>query len=134
MAKTKLEIVTPDGVNAVDEVDGLIVPMPEGLVALTAGEPPRTGDLNPGELVVKQGGFEFAVAFGGGRMQVTPNLVVVYTDFAEDIASAKRRARASERQRQSDVEFARAQAELRRRLMELRGIRRLRRRRTRRVA
>jgi F-type H+-transporting ATPase subunit epsilon len=89
---------------------------------------PLVTTLDPGELRIKKGNSEEALAIGGGFLQVGQNLVLVLADSAErseeiDIAraeEARRRAEAQLSNPHPAVDLGLAQAAMRRSTVRLR--------------
>jgi F-type H+-transporting ATPase subunit epsilon len=132
----KLEIVTPERVVLTDDVDMVIAPASEGYVGILPHHAPLLTTLGPGELRIKKGGTETALAIFGGFMDVRPDRVVILTEAAEqadeiDAARAEAaRARAREVLQAGPVglDEARARASLERAMVRLRVTERRRRR------
>ncbi len=136
MAKTRLEIVTAEGVVFSDDVDVVVAPGVEGQLGILPHHAPLMTMLLPGELLVRQGGEELSMAISGGFLEVRPDRIIVLADAAEraeeiDIAraeEAKRRAEERLKHPIPEVDMARAEAALRRSLARLKvGARRRRR-------
>jgi F-type H+-transporting ATPase subunit epsilon len=134
MPKIKLDIVTPERTIFSDEVDMVIAPGIDGVLGILPRHAPLLTALTIGELVIKKEGENTHMAIGGGFMEVRPDQVIVLADAAEraeeiDIAraeAARRRAEESLRQKQSRMEFAQAEAALRRSLIRLKVAKRRR--------
>lgn len=132
MARLKLDIVTAERSVFSEEVDMVIAPGSEGQLGILPHHAALLTTLQPGELRIKQGGGEIALAISGGFLEVQSNHVVVLADTAEraeeiDMAraeEARRRAEERLRARPADVDRARAEAALRRSLIRLRLARR----------
>jgi F-type H+-transporting ATPase subunit epsilon len=135
MAKTRLEIVTAEGVVFSDDVEVVVAPGIEGQLGILPHHAPLMTMLLPGELRVRKGGEEFSLAISGGFLEVRPDRVIVLADAAEraediDIAraeAAKRRAEERLTHPSTEVDMARAEAALRRSLARLRVVARRRR-------
>lgn len=127
MATTRLEIVTAERVVFSEEVDTVIAPGIEGQLGVLPHHAPLMTTLMPGELLVRKGGEEFALAITGGFVEVRPDRIIILADAAErveeiDVAraeEAKRRAEERIKAPTSDVDLLRAEAALRRSLMRL---------------
>ena len=135
----KLEILTPEKKVFEDEVDMVIAPGSEGYLGILPHHTPLLTELGPGELRVKKGGVETALAVFGGFMDVRPDRVTVLTDAAEqaDEIDESRAHEARERAQKAmalasassdPAEEARARAALQRALVRLRVSERRRRR------
>ncbi len=92
--------------------------------------------LKPGEVrVVKEGGEEEFYFVSGGILEVQPHVVTVLADTAvraKDLdeaqaMEAKKRAEQALADRQGDVDYARAEAELAEAIAQLQAIQRMRR-------
>jgi F-type H+-transporting ATPase subunit epsilon len=133
----RLEIVTPERVIYSDEVDAVVVPGVEGQLGILPHHAPLMTMLQPGELKVRKGGEEIYVAIFGGFLEVRPDRVIVLADAAEraeeiDVGRAEEAKRWAEQQMTnrvlSEVEKARAEAALRRSLVQLKVAERRRKR------
>ena len=132
----RLEIVTPERQVLTDEVDMVIAPASEGYVGILPHHAPLLTTLAPGELRIKKGGLETALAVFGGFMDVRGDRVIVLTEAAEhaeeiDLAraeAARERARRALEAGPAGPEEAAARASLERALVRLRVSERRRRR------
>ena len=130
-------MVTPESVIYSDEVDAVVVPGVEGQLGILPHHAPLMTMLQPGELKVRKGGEEIYVAIFGGFLEVRPDRVIVLADAAEraeeiDVGRAEEAKRRAEQQMTnrvlSEVEKARAEAALRRSLVQLKVAERRRKR------
>jgi F-type H+-transporting ATPase subunit epsilon len=137
----KLEIVTQERrVYSADDVEMVVAPGTEGEMGILPRHAPLITSLQEGAMRVKrQGGVEEVLAIHGGFMEVLPDRVTVLADSAEraeeiDIARAQEaRQRAQELMQQAradKVDYARAEASLRRSLVRLKIVEGRRRRAT----
>ena len=132
MPKLKLDIVTAERALYSDEVDVVIAPGSEGVMAILPRHAPLLTALQPGELVAKKDGEEIVMTMMGGFMEVQPERVVILADVAEraeeiDLERAEAaRQRAEQRLREAGptVDRARAVAALHRAQVRLRVARR----------
>jgi F-type H+-transporting ATPase subunit epsilon len=133
----RLEIVTPERVIYSDEVDAVIAPGVEGQLGILPHHAPLITMLQAGELRVRKGEEEICIAVFGGFLEVRPDRVIVLADAAEraeeiDAAraeEAKRRAeQALANRKVSQADKARAEAALRRSLVEIKVAERKRKR------
>ena len=133
----RLEIVTPERVIYSDEVDAVIAPGVEGQLGILPHHAPLMTMLQAGELRVRKGEEETCIAVFGGFLEVRPDRVIVLADAAEraeeiDAAraeEAKRRAeQALANRKVSQADKARAEAALRRSLVEIKVAERKRKR------
>lgn len=122
-----LEIITPEKIIFKDRVNELIVPTTTGEVGIMPNHVPLLTQISSGELVIKQGQKEHSLAISGGFMEVTQNQTTILADYAvrsEDIEIAKaqeaqKRAQKAMEEKVSERDFAEAEAQLRRSLLEL---------------
>ncbi|HKJ77870.1 MAG TPA: F0F1 ATP synthase subunit epsilon [Gammaproteobacteria bacterium] len=119
-------------------VEMMFAPAADGEVGIMPRHTPLLTQLKPGEVrVVKQGGDEESYFVSGGMLEVQPHTATVLADTAQrardlDEAAAqeaKQKAEKALAERTSDVEYARAQAELAEALARLQTVERLRKRR-----
>jgi len=129
--------VTPERVIYSDEVNVVIAPGVEGQLGILPHHAPLITMLQAGELRVRKGEEETCIAVFGGFLEVRPDRVMVLADAAErteeiDAAraeEAKRRAeQALANRKVSQADKARAEAALRRSLVELKVAERKRKR------
>lgn len=130
MAPFWLDIVTAERAVYSDDVDMVIAPGVEGELGILPHHAPLMTTLRIGELRVKKGGEEIALAVSGGFLEVRPDRVVILTDAAEraeeiDVARAEEaKQRAQKRLAEKplpgvEIDEARAEAALRRALARL---------------
>lgn len=123
-----LEIVTAERVVLTDEVDQVNVPTKDGRVGILPRHAPLLTVLDIGELDIIKGSERTEYALAGGFMEVLPNRVTILADTVEradeiDETRAERareQAEARLRDRQSEHDMVRAEAELRRAMVRLR--------------
>ncbi len=122
-----IQIVTPEKVLLDADADQITIPTTTGDITVLPHHVPLVSQLAPGELIIKKGGKEESIVVVGGFIQVTPSSVHVLADYAvsgKDISivkaeEAKARAEKAMKERKSDVEFALAESEFRRAILEL---------------
>jgi F-type H+-transporting ATPase subunit epsilon len=141
MAQIRCEVVTAERTVFEDHVDMVIAPGIQGQLGILPHHAPLMTSLTFGELILHREGQEDEfIAIGGGFMEVGPEHVTILADSAErageiDEARAEEaRARAEElmaQKRREDVDFARAEAALRRSMLRLKVAKRKRRARSR---
>src|SRR3990172_2699156 len=98
----------------------VFAPLVTGEVGILPRHAPLLAPLKPGEVRVRTGHEELAFYVSGGMLEVQPHVVTVLADTAlraKDIdeasaLKAKERAEDAMRNRQSDMDYAKAQAEL----------------------
>lgn len=125
-----LEIITPEKVVFKDEVAEVIVPTTNGQLTILPNHVGLLTQVSPGELIIKKGtAFKF-LAITGGFLEVGGNKITILADYAvrsEEIEVA-RAIEAQKRAEQlmkagkekiSEEDFALAQGELRRAILEL---------------
>jgi F-type H+-transporting ATPase subunit epsilon len=127
--KLDIEIVTGERVVFEEkDVDMVVAPGGAGYVGILPSHAPLITTLSAGELRIKKGNEEQSILVFGGFMEVGNDRVLVLADSAEraeelDLAraeEARRRAEASIAGRQSAMDLAAAQADLRRANLRLR--------------
>ncbi len=97
-----LEIVTPEKVAYVDDVDAVVLPGSEGELGVLPHHAPLVTRLGLGELLIRKGGVEEHFAIMGGFLQVRPDRVVVMAETADmaadiDLEKAQEARREAER-------------------------------------
>jgi F-type H+-transporting ATPase subunit epsilon len=129
MKRLQCEIVTAERRVYAGEVREVIAPTTSGQVAILPLHAPLLSELDAGEVrLILPDDEELLLAVGGGFMEVRDNRVIILADSAEraDEIDAERARRAREQaaallqQKVTDVDFARAEAALRRALARLR--------------
>lgn len=137
----QLEVITPDKKILSEEIDGLNVNTPNGHIGILPHHVHFVTKVIPGEMTVKIKGKEKYYAITGGFLEVNEDKVTILADYAvesekievEKALEAKKRAEEilkKTKEKVSDRDFAFAQAELRRAVMELHVANRRRRIRT----
>ncbi len=113
----------------------VVAPAKMGEVGIFPRHTPMLTPLKPGEVrVILEGGEEQSFYVSGGILEVQPHVVTVLSDTALRAADldeaaaleAKRRAEEALRDRKSQVDYARAQAELAEAIAQLQAIKKLR--------
>lgn len=130
-----LEIITPQKVVFKDEVEELIVPTTSGEIGVLPNHVPLLSQISEGELTIRQKNKEHSLAISGGFLEVGANKTTILADYAiksEDIEiakaeEAKKRAQKVMEEKVSERDFAEAEAQLRRSLLELKVAQRRRR-------
>lgn len=136
MANTMhLDIVSAEEALFGDEVEFVVARATEGELGIMPRHAPLMARLQPGEVRVRMaGGEEQFFYVSGGMLEVQPHVVTILADTAVrahdiDEAAAKeaqRRAEEALRDRESDVDYARAQTELAAAAAQLRALQNLR--------
>ncbi len=121
MASIHVDIVSAEGQIHQGEAVMVFAPAEMGEVGIAPRHAPLLTRLKPGAVRVKQeDGVEHAFFVGGGILEVQPHLVTVLADTAlraKDVdeaaaLQAKQRAEEAMGEAKSDIDLARAQAEL----------------------
>lgn len=116
----KVDIVSAEGEIHAGTASMVFCPASEGEVGIAPRHAPLLTRLKPGVVRVQQGGEEHEFFVSGGLLEVQPGQVTVMADTAErahdvdeaQALEAKKRAEEALSQAGSDIDLARAQAEL----------------------
>jgi len=122
-----LTVVTPEKTIVDTEVDEMIVPTTSGEITILPHHVALFTQLAEGELVMKHNNKSDSLVVVGGFVEVGGKSVTVLADYAahgKDISAieaqkAKERAEKALKEKKSEVDFAIAEAEFRRALLEL---------------
>ena len=125
--KINLEILTPDKILIREEIDEITVPTTSGYITVLPEHVPLLTQVQSGEITIRNNGSVENFAITGGFMEVLENKIKILGDYAvrsKDIEiakaeEAKRRAERLMNEKVSREDFAIAEAELRRSLLEL---------------
>jgi F-type H+-transporting ATPase subunit epsilon len=120
-------IVTPEKVLVDTEADELIVPTVTGELAILPQHVALFTQLHEGEIIIKHAGKQEELVVVGGFIEVSDKSVTVLADYAvlgREISAtaaqqAKDRAEKAMKEKKSEVEYAQAELEFRRAIMEL---------------
>lgn len=123
-----LEIITPEKIVYKEEVDEVVVPTVQGEIAILPNHVNLLTQVTPGELIVKKGNTNHALAITGGFLEVNHNKISILADYAiraQDIqvamvTEAKKRAEKMMQEKTTGNEFKIAQGELIKAILELR--------------
>ncbi len=123
----QLEIITPEKVVYKNDVDQIVVPTHDGEITILPHHIGLLTQVIPGEIIIKKGNTEQFLAITGGFLEVAGNSVSILADYAiraEDIQvlkaqEAQRRAEKLMEEKESNIDFRTAQAELIRAITEL---------------
>lgn len=134
MNKLHLEVVTPEKVVFIDDVDTVVAPASEGDVGILPGHIPLFTKIRPGEVLIKKANQVFSLAVTGGFLEVLNNNINILADYAvraEEIEiaqaeEAKKRAEKLMEEKTTEKEYAIIQSELQRALLELKVARKRR--------
>lgn len=121
------EIITPEKTVYKDEIDELLIPTPDGEIGVLSGHIALVTKVSPGELTVKKKKDTTHIAVTGGYAQVQNNTITILADYAirsDDIElmkaeEAKERAEKKMKEKVSDRDYALAESELQRSLLEI---------------
>lgn len=124
------EIISPEKVVYKEEVEEVIIPTTSGQVTILPNHATLISQVTFGEVVVKKNRKEYYIAVSGGFLDVNSNNVSILADYAvrsEEIEVAhaieaqKRASRIMKEssEKVSKKDFALAEADLRRSLLEL---------------
>ena len=123
-----LEVVTPDRLVLSTEADVVVCPGVEGQFGVLPGHIPFLSALDIGEMYYKAGGKTEYLAVSGGFAEVTGEKVTIVAESAEmgreiDVDRAKRAQERAEKRlattKTVEVDWARAEAAMRRSLMRM---------------
>lgn len=122
-----ITVVTPEKTILDQEADELIVPTTSGQITVLPHHVPLFTQLAEGEIIIKLHGKEEPLVVVGGFLEVNDKSITVLADYAvhgKDISAAKaeeakQRAEKALKEKKSDIDFATAEAEFRRALLEL---------------
>lgn len=122
-----LEIITPEKIVFKDEIDEVIVPTVKGQVSILPNHIGLLTQVAAGEITIKKQGKEYFLAITGGFLEVANNKISILADYAvrsEEIEIAKaqeaqKRAQKLMEEKTSERDFAIAESQLRRSLLEL---------------
>ena len=126
----QLEIVTPEKIIYQGEVDEIIVNTADGEIAILPHHVNLFTKVLPGELTIKIDGKEQFLAITGGFLEVNSNKISLLADYAvraeeievEKALAAQKRAEEILKKKAegiSEQDFATAQADLRKAILEL---------------
>ena len=131
-----VDIVSAESAIFSGTVEAVYAPAQMGEVWIMPRHTPLLTQLKPGQVrVTKQGGDEEMFYVSGGMLEVQPHRVTILTDTAlraKDVdeaaaLEAKQRAEQALADRQSDIDYARAESELAEAIAQLQTIQKLRR-------
>lgn len=122
-----LEIVTPEKVVFKEDVDEVVVPTTTGEIAILPNHQNLLSQVTSGELTIKKNGKDSFFAITGGFVEIDKNKVTILADYAvhsEDIEiekahEARKRAEKLMQEKVSEKDFALAEAEFKRSLLEI---------------
>lgn len=126
----QLKVVTPEKVIYDGEIDELIIPTVTGEIAVLPHHIDLLTQVVPGEMIIKHKGKDQHVAVTGGFLQIVDGVLTLLSDYAvrsEEIDAkkaldAQKRAEETLKKKKEDLterDFAVAQADMRRAILEL---------------
>jgi len=136
MATTTLhvDIVSAEKAIYSGTAEMVFAPLVNGEVGILPRHAPLIARMKPGEVRVRTGAEELFFYVSGGLLEVQPHVVTVLADTAmrakdlDESAALKAKERAEEalKNRQADIDYAKAQVELAEAVAQLRAIQKLR--------
>ena len=123
-----LEVVTPDRLVLSTQAEVVVCPGVEGQFGVLPGHIPFLSALEIGEMYYKAGGKTEYLAVSGGFAEVTGEKVTIVAESAEvgreiDVERAKRALERAENRvaagKAAEIDWARAEAAMRRSLMRM---------------
>lgn len=126
----QLEIVTPEKIIYTGDVDEIVVNTADGEIAVLPHHVNLFTKVLPGELTIKIGSKNQLLAITGGFLEVSKNKITLLADYAvradeidvEKALAAQKRAEEILKRKESGIteqDFAAAQGDLRRAILEL---------------
>jgi len=129
MSLLKLKIVSPEKkVFEEDDFESITIPTGDGEVTILPNHIPLVSKVVPGEIIArKKGREELLITLNGFLKLSEEGEVLILSDYAvrsedveiERVEAAKKKAEDTMKEKVSEKEFAVAEAELRRTLLEL---------------
>lgn len=122
-----LSVVSPEGIIYQDSVDEISLPTPNGEITILPHHVSLFTKMSEGIVNIKKGPKDSVIATIGGFVEVDNGKVTILSDHmvkAENIQAtkaqeAKKRAEETMKKKESDVDFAMAEKELQKAIMEL---------------
>lgn len=126
-AKLDLSVITQEKIVLQDRVDLVLAPGYDGQIGLLPGHIGLLTKLQPGELFILKGPSISVLAISGGLLDIHNNQLSILADSAVradeiDLAKvelAKQKAEAALKEKLSEREFALAEGDLRKAILEL---------------
>lgn len=123
-----VQVVTPEKQILDVEAKEIIAPTTSGEITILPQHIPLVTQIAPGELIIKLESKDEHLVVVGGFLEVTPDKVTILADYAakgDNLSAAaaqeaKERAEKKMKEKLSEKDYAIAEAELRRALLELR--------------
>ena len=125
-----LQVLTPNKKIFSEEIDELIVNTMDGEIGILPNHTHLVTRLKPGEMIIKIKGEQQYFAITGGFLEVSKNKITILADYAvhsedigvEEVLQAKKRAEEILKRAKEDIserDFAAAQADLRKAILQL---------------
>lgn len=123
----QLDIITPTKSVLSEVIDQVTLQTDSGEITILPNHVPLLTKVKPGELTIKKGGKQNFFAVTGGFLEMKNNKITILADYAvraEDIEVAKakeaqERAEKTMKEKVSGMDFAQAEAQLTRAMLEL---------------
>ncbi len=120
MSTIQVDVVSAEAEVFSGQADFVALPGESGELGILPGHMPLITRIKPGTVRIQNGNDEELVFVAGGILEVQPNLITILADTAirgQDLdearaLEAKARAEENLKDNASDVDYARAQAEL----------------------
>jgi len=133
MSTIRLDIITPLRAVYSEDVDSVFVPTPNGTIGVLPKHIPLFTSLSEGEIKIISGSKEKYLAIGGGFMEVTKEKISILVSRAyhahelneAEIKKAQTAAKEILSKKAKGVEYADAQALLRRSVLEMKVLHRV---------
>lgn len=127
-----IRVITPENIVLDQEADEIVIPTTTGEIAVLPNHIPLVTEVASGVMLIKLHGKEEPLAIDGGFVHVTDKTINILADFAthaRDISvakaeEAKKAAEKAMKEKKSDIDFAQAEAEFRRAILELKAAQR----------
>jgi len=124
-----IQITTPEKIVLNEDVDSVTIPTTTGEITVLPHHIPLVSQIAPGILVMKKGGKEEDFVLQGGFVQVTEKEILILADYAvagKDVSvaqaeDAKKRAERAMKEKANDRDFALAELEFKRAILELKA-------------
>src|SRR3989344_8819667 len=123
----QLDIITLEKTIYSATIDAIVVPTTSGEITILPNHIPLISQIASGEMTIKKQNKDQHIAITGGFIEVNNNRITILADYAvrsEDIETAKaeeakKRAEKLVSEKIGKEDFAQAQAQLRKSLLEL---------------
>lgn len=126
----QFELITPEKIVLKEDIDELMVHTPKGQIAILPHHASLMTKVTSGELIAKKHGKEQYIALTGGFLEVQNGVITLLADYAirseeieiEKSLKAQERAREMLKKKEegiSERDFAVAQADLRKAILEI---------------